>query len=123
MFTYPLISPLGPSPHSQLQLWQFLLELLLISANTHLIQWSGKKYEFQINKPYEVAKLWGKVTNIGQMDYHQLLRGLRYYFTKGILTRVEGKELSFRYNLKSIQNYIEERHSSIANQDELVIVE
>ncbi len=112
----------APTPHSQLQLWQFLLELLLISANTHLIQWTSNTFEFQINKPLDVARLWGKVTNNEHMDYQKLLKGLHYYFNKGIMSKVKGKPLSFQYN-GSIQNYIEMRRSNLASQEEMVIVE
>ena len=114
---------IGPAPHSQLQLWQFLLELLLISANTHLIQWTEGEFEFQIKNPTEVAQLWGQVTNNPNMNYEKLALGLRYYYTKGIMSKVPGKRLTFRY-AGSIRNYVQMQHSQmVSSHEEIVVVE
>ena len=114
---------IGPAPHSQLQLWQFLLELLLISANTHLIQWTEGEFEFQIKSPTEVAQLWGQVTNNPSMNYEKLALGLRYYYTKGIMNKVPGKRLTFRY-AGSIRNYVQMRRSQmVSSHEEIVVVE
>ena len=119
----PLLFTIGPAPHSQLQLWQFLLELLLISANTHLIQWTEGEFEFQIKSPTEVAQLWGQVTNNPSMNYEKLAIGLRYYYTKGIMSKVPGKRLTFRY-AGSIRNYVQMRRSQmVSSHEEIVIVE
>ena len=113
----------GPPPQSQLQLWQFLLELLLISANTHLIQWTDGEFEFQIKSPSEVAQLWGQVTNNPHMNHEKLAIGLRYYFTKGIMSKVPGKRLTFRY-AGSIRNYVQMRRSQmVSSHEEIVVVE
>ena len=119
----PLFFIIGPAPHSQLQLWQFLLELLLISANTHLIQWTEGEFEFQIKSPTEVAQLWGQVTNNPSMNYEKLAIGLRYYYTKGIMSKVPGKRLTFRY-AGSIRNYVQMRRSQmVSSHEEIVVVE
>lgn len=108
---------------THLQLWQFLLELLLISANAHLIQWTEGEFEFQIKSPTEVAQLWGQVTHNSSMNYEKLATGLRYYFTKGIMSKVAGKRLTFRY-AGSIRNYVQMRRSQmVSSHEEIVVVE
>ena len=110
-----------PAPRSSLQLWQFLLELLLISANTHLIQWTDSEFEFQINKPSEVAQLWGQVTNNPTMNYEKLARGLRYYYSRGIMNKVPGKKLTFKY-AGNVRNYVQMRKSQMLSTHEEVLV-
>ena len=45
----------------QVQLWQFLLELLADEAeNSHCIAWEGSRGEFKLLDPDEVAKRWGE---------------------------------------------------------------
>lgn len=45
---------LGP-----IQLWQFLLELLLSGSAKSCITWTGDGWEFKLNDPDEVARKWG----------------------------------------------------------------
>ena len=112
-----------PATRTQLQLWQFLLELLLVSPNAHLIQWTDDEFEFQINKPTEVAQLWGKCTNNPSMNYEKLARGLRYYYQKGIMNKVSGRKLTFTY-AGSVRDYVKMRRSQIpASHKELVAME
>ena len=44
---------------ARIQLWQFLLELLVDKKNSHLIKWSDDDGLFEFVHPDEVAKLWG----------------------------------------------------------------
>lgn len=45
----------------QIQLWQFLLELLSdATANAHCIGWEGSEGEFKLIDPDEVARKWGE---------------------------------------------------------------
>ena len=43
-----------------IQLWQFLLELLLDSKCQSFIHWTDKEWEFKLVNPEEVAKKWGQ---------------------------------------------------------------
>lgn len=43
----------------QIQLWQFLLELLSDRVNTYCITWEGTNGEFKMLDPDEVARKWG----------------------------------------------------------------
>ena len=43
----------------QVQLWQFLLDLLTDKEHREVIHWLGDEGEFKLNNPEIVAKLWG----------------------------------------------------------------
>ena len=61
----------------QIQLWQFLLELLADSANAHLISWEGTNGEFKLSDPERVAQRWGERKSKPNMNYDKLSRALR----------------------------------------------
>lgn len=91
-----------------MQLWQFLLELLIAPEYTHLIKWTqDEDYEFKILKPSTVAKLWGEKKNKPTMNYEKLSRGLRYYYGKSVLEKVHGKRYvyQFKCNIPKILGY------------------
>ncbi|XP_037532469.1 ETS1-related protein [Nematolebias whitei] len=89
MSTYP-----GSGP---IQLWQFLLELLLDSACRNFISWTGDGWEFKMSDPTEVAKRWGQCKNKPKMNYEKLSRGLRYYYHKNIIHKTAGKRYVYRF--------------------------
>lgn len=61
----------------QIQLWQFLLELLADSSNADFIVWEGTNGEFKLNNPDEVARRWGERKAKPNMNYDKLSRALR----------------------------------------------
>lgn len=62
----------------QIQLWQFLLELLAKPKNyAHQITWEGDVGEFRLKEPDEVAKQWGVRKSKPNMNYDKLSRALR----------------------------------------------
>lgn len=61
----------------QIQLWQFLLELLADSANSGIIAWEGTNGEFKLTDPDEVARKWGERKSKPNMNYDKLSRALR----------------------------------------------
>ncbi|GAB1602763.1 ETS homologous factor-like [Argonauta hians] len=91
------------STGGQVQLWQFLLELLLDDTNTACIKWDGGRGEFRMVDPEEVARKWGKRKNKPSMNYDKLSRALRYYYEKQILSKVQGKRYTYKFNFKIIQ--------------------
>ena len=97
--------PSVPPGRGPIQLWQFLLDLLMTQDKAHMIQWTGNGYEFRIIQPEEIAKLWGARKNKPRMNYDKLSRGLRYYYSKGIMDKVPGKKLTFKYTC-DIQQYM-----------------
>lgn len=61
----------------QIQLWQFLLELLADSSNSEFIVWEGTNGEFKLIDPDEVARRWGERKAKPNMNYDKLSRALR----------------------------------------------
>lgn len=61
----------------QIQLWQFLLELLSDSSNAGCITWEGTNGEFKLTDPDEVARRWGERKSKPNMNYDKLSRALR----------------------------------------------
>lgn len=61
----------------QIQLWQFLLELLSDSGNASIITWEGTSGEFKLSDPDEVARRWGERKSKPNMNYDKLSRALR----------------------------------------------
>lgn len=65
------------SGSGQIQLWQFLLELLSDSTNATCITWEGTNGEFKLTDPDEVARRWGERKSKPNMNYDKLSRALR----------------------------------------------
>ena len=77
--------------NGQIQLWQFLLELLTDKSSHHLIMWVGENGEFKLNDPEQVAQQWGRRKNKPAMNYEKLSRALRYYYDGDMIHKVHGK--------------------------------
>ncbi|XP_073780794.1 fli-1 proto-oncogene, ETS transcription factor-related sequence isoform X4 [Danio rerio] len=86
----------------QIQLWQFLLELLSDSNNSTIITWEGTNGEFKMTDPDEVAKRWGERKSKPNMNYDKLSRALRYYYDKNIMTKVHGKRYAYKFDFQGI---------------------
>lgn len=104
----------GPKPpvkyrgDGPIQLWQFLLELLINPECANLIKWTQEEdYEFKILQPSTVAKMWGKKKNKPTMNYEKLSRGLRYYYGKNVIEKVHGKRYVYQFmcNIPKILGY------------------
>ncbi|ESO01775.1 hypothetical protein HELRODRAFT_65753, partial [Helobdella robusta] len=80
-----------------IQLWQFLLELLMDATCQNFICWTGDGWEFKLTDPDEVAKKWGARKNKPKMNYEKLSRGLRYYYDKNIIHKTSGKRYVYRF--------------------------
>eukprot|EP00092_Neocalanus_flemingeri_P027434 GFUD01029754.1.p1 GENE.GFUD01029754.1~~GFUD01029754.1.p1 ORF type:complete len:501 (-),score=85.61 GFUD01029754.1:270-1772(-) len=93
-----------PTPGSggQIQLWQFLLELLDNPSNKEHIAWEGGNGEFRLIEPDEVAKQWGERKSKKNMNYDKLSRALRYYYDKSILTKISGKRYAYRFDFHAL---------------------
>ncbi|XP_066591455.1 DNA-binding protein D-ETS-6-like [Prorops nasuta] len=86
----------------QVQLWQFLLELLSDSANSSCIAWEGSNGEFKLTDPDEVARRWGERKSKPNMNYDKLSRALRYYYDKNIMTKVHGKRYAYKFDFHGL---------------------
>ncbi|KAK7881007.1 hypothetical protein WMY93_030596 [Mugilogobius chulae] len=86
----------------QIQLWQFLLELLSDSSNMSCIAWEGTNGEFKLIDPDEVARRWGERKSKPNMNYDKLSRALRYYYDKNIMTKVHGKRYAYKFDFHGL---------------------
>ncbi|XP_049825591.1 DNA-binding protein D-ETS-6-like isoform X1 [Aethina tumida] len=86
----------------QIQLWQFLLELLNDSSNAACITWEGTNGEFKLTDPDEVARRWGERKSKPNMNYDKLSRALRYYYDKNIMSKVHGKRYAYKFDFHGL---------------------
>ncbi|CAL8240860.1 unnamed protein product [Merluccius merluccius] len=86
----------------QIQLWQFLLELLSDGGNASCIAWEGTHGEFKLTDPDEVARRWGERKSKPNMNYDKLSRALRYYYDKSIMTKVHGKRYAYKFDFRGL---------------------
>ncbi|XP_066991119.1 DNA-binding protein Ets97D isoform X2 [Anabrus simplex] len=93
--------------NGQIQLWQFLLELLTDKDHRDVIQWLGNEGEFKLNNPEMVAQLWGERKNKPTMNYEKLSRALRYYYDGDMIAKVHGKRFVYKFvcDLKQLLGY------------------
>ncbi|KAJ8280366.1 hypothetical protein GJAV_G00053690 [Gymnothorax javanicus] len=98
----PTSSRLANPGSGQIQLWQFLLELLSDAANAGCITWEGTNGEFKMTDPDEVARRWGERKSKPNMNYDKLSRALRYYYDKNIMTKVHGKRYAYKFDFHGI---------------------
>jgi len=93
--------------NGQVQLWQFLLELLTDKQHCEVIHWVGDEGEFKLESPEIVANLWGTRKNKPNMNYEKLSRALRYYYDGDMICKVHGKRFAYKFvcNLKELIGY------------------
>ncbi|EFX84638.1 hypothetical protein DAPPUDRAFT_27288, partial [Daphnia pulex] len=91
------------STSGQIQLWQFLLELLADpQSNAAWIAWEGSQGEFKLLDPDEVARQWGNRKAKPNMNYDKLSRALRYYYDKNIMSKVAGKRYTYKFDFNGL---------------------
>ncbi|VVD01906.1 unnamed protein product [Leptidea sinapis] len=83
--------------NGQIQLWQFLLELLTTAEYYDVIRWSGNEGEFKLLEPERVAQLWGRRKQKPAMNYEKLSRALRYYYDGDMIAKVPGKRFVYKF--------------------------
>jgi len=83
-----------------IHLWEFLLELLAYGDECRsMIAWVREEHgEFKLKNKDEVAKKWGAYKKIKGMNYEKLSRALRHYYPKGIIKKVPGQRLVYKFN-------------------------
>uniref|UniRef100_A0A336MJP5 CSON002562 protein n=1 Tax=Culicoides sonorensis TaxID=179676 RepID=A0A336MJP5_CULSO len=125
----PRIMKMGPSASlssdksigdkaGQIQLWQFLLELLTDKHHKDIIEWQGTEGEFKLTNPETVAQLWGERKNKPAMNYEKLSRALRYYYDGDLIAKVQGKRFVYKFvvNLKDLIGYNAEELSNLVSE-------
>ena len=94
-----------PHTSGQIQLWQFLLELLQDEQHAAIITWTGSEGEFKLVDPEAVSSLWGLRKRKPSMNYDKLSRAIRYYYDKKIMHKVHGKRYVYKFNFDMIQRF------------------
>ena len=92
------IIPFISGNNGQIQLWQFLLELLTDKECREVIFWVGDEGEFKLNHPEMVAQMWGQRKNKPTMTYEKLSRALRYYYDGDMIAKVRVRHFSTSYS-------------------------
>ncbi|KAK7114300.1 uncharacterized protein [Littorina saxatilis] len=110
----PITSRLSATGSGQIQLWQFLLELLSDAANASCITWEGTNGEFKLVDPDEVARRWGERKSKPNMNYDKLSRALRYYYDKNIMTKVHGKRYAYKFDFVGLTQVLQSNGDSSA---------
>ncbi|KAM3719112.1 Transcription factor [Dirofilaria immitis] len=98
----PTSSRLASTGSGQIQLWQFLLELLSDSRYAESITWEGTNGEFKLVDPDDVARRWGERKSKPNMNYDKMSRALRYYYDKNIMCKVHGKRYAYKFDFQGI---------------------
>ena len=90
---------------SEMLLWKFLLGLLL-DRDQKCIKWTGREWEFCMPDREEVARLWGVRKRRKNMTYEKMSRGLRFYYTEGIVTKCQ-ERFTYRFGDKHLTALIQ----------------
>ncbi|XP_053123577.1 ETS translocation variant 2 [Hemicordylus capensis] len=110
--TRPQRDQTGSGP---IQLWRFLLQLLLDGSCQAFICWTGNAWEFKLRDPHEVARRWGQRKNKPHMTYEKLSRGLRYYYHKNIIHKTSGQRYVYRF-VRDIRSLLGELSETLQSQ-------
>nr|NP_524523.2 Ets at 97D, isoform A [Drosophila melanogaster]Q04688.2 RecName: Full=DNA-binding protein Ets97D; Short=D-elg [Drosophila melanogaster]AAF56638.1 Ets at 97D, isoform A [Drosophila melanogaster]ABF17915.1 FI01018p [Drosophila melanogaster] len=109
---------IGSGNNGQVQLWQFLLEILTDCEHTDVIEWVGTEGEFKLTDPDRVARLWGEKKNKPAMNYEKLSRALRYYYDGDMISKVSGKRFAYKFDcdLKLLIGYDANELSTLVSE-------
>uniref|UniRef100_A0A0K0FPE3 ETS domain-containing protein n=1 Tax=Strongyloides venezuelensis TaxID=75913 RepID=A0A0K0FPE3_STRVS len=113
----PTSSKLASAGSGQIQLWQFLLELLSDSRNADSITWEGTQGEFKLVDPDDVARRWGERKSKPNMNYDKMSRALRYYYDKNIMCKVHGKRYAYKFDFQGIAQALQPQTSHAGPSD------
>ncbi|BFZ05323.1 hypothetical protein BsWGS_08362 [Bradybaena similaris] len=94
-------------------LWEFIYETLMNPMyNPQYLRWENQRDGvFRFVQSEAVAQLWGGRKNNENMTYEKLSRAMRHYYRRGILERVEGRRLVYKFSLKAMERIRDKRNA------------
>ncbi|XP_066913699.1 ETS-related transcription factor Elf-4-like isoform X2 [Clytia hemisphaerica] len=98
------------------QLYQFILQLLDDESKRELIRWEKPRSTgiFRIINKEQVSQLWGDARK-RTMTYDSLSRGLRHYYSQGLLNAVN-KKLHYQFTQKALDEWEVIRHKDLIEE-------
>ncbi|KAL3841368.1 hypothetical protein ACJMK2_019526 [Sinanodonta woodiana] len=83
-------------------LWKFLLEQLAEEDAAH-VQWQDKeKGIFRFIDTTETSRRWGQMKRKTDMNFEKLSRGIRHYYKDGLMQRLNGTRLVYKFNWSKV---------------------
>nr|CAD7575829.1 unnamed protein product [Timema californicum] len=105
--------------NGQIQLWQFLLELLTDKDHTEIIHWSANALDV-LSPTAEDGEIEVRISrkNKPTMNYEKLSRALRYYYDGHMISKVHGKRFVYKFvcDLKQLMGYSAAELSRLVNE-------
>ncbi|XP_069132043.1 ETS-related transcription factor Elf-3-like isoform X2 [Argopecten irradians] len=92
-------------------LWEFIYEILMNPLyNPQYLRWENhREGVFRFVQSEAVAQLWGSLKNNENMTYEKLSRAMRHYYKRGILERVEGRRLVYKFTSLAMERVREKK--------------
>ncbi|XP_029639064.1 transcription factor ETV6-like [Octopus sinensis] len=86
-------------------LWEFLYDALKNPGyNPRFLKWENEvEGIFRFVQSEMMANVWGELKNNDNMNYEKLSRAMRHYYRRGILERVEGRRLVYKFSRNAIE--------------------
>ncbi|GMT29453.1 hypothetical protein PFISCL1PPCAC_20750, partial [Pristionchus fissidentatus] len=105
------------SGNADLLLWQYILEMLAAGDKRHLVEWTDEgNGEFRFVDADEFTALWNdKKGRKGVVKSDSMMRGLRFYYKKGILEKVKGANSKYRFRFINV-DLLKKRAANRADQ-------
>ncbi|XP_052214272.1 ETS-related transcription factor Elf-3-like isoform X2 [Dreissena polymorpha] len=86
-------------------LWEFIYDMLNNPLyNPQILKWEQQEEGvFRFVQSEAVAQLWGTLKSNDNMTYEKLSRAMRHYYKRGILERVEGRRLVYKFSRGTLE--------------------
>nr|VZI48279.1 unnamed protein product [Spirometra erinaceieuropaei] len=91
----------------QIELWQFLLELLTDWHHRNAIHLVSEDSEYKLNNPEQVAYMWGQRKDKPTMNNEKLSPAVRYCYDGDMISNVHGKRFVSKFicDLKTLLGF------------------